>query len=123
MNHLENSIWNLGSGTFDNDAAMDFVQNLVLQVRKGLCPPTVYDDIKLVLAAVALYRILIEHCCVSPPTRDEIVSLRDATLNTFDLEHFEGLAQAESWIKKRRPVIASEFELFLGAIAKLEPET
>ena len=49
-------------------------------------PPSGFEDIDLIMAAVAMRKALVEHCHAYAPKRVEIEALRDAVLTVCDAE-------------------------------------
>ncbi len=103
-----------GPGNFDNDAALDFVERVADVVREELVPPTEFEEIALVMAAVAVYRVLVEQCCAHPAEPAEVRALRDETLRVFDEEKDEFTVESneEHMVESRRRIEAT-FEAFL----------
>lgn len=103
-----------GPGNFDNDAAIDFVEGVVTKVREELVPPTEFEDIALMMAAIGIYKILAENCYATLPDRTELEALRKKTLDIYDRESdlFTTDSNADQ-IAERRRIIASTFDEFL----------
>jgi hypothetical protein len=102
-------------GNFDNDTALDLVVGVARDVAKEMSAPSCVEDVDLVMAAVAVRKALVEHCCAPWPERAEIESLKSAVLSVYD-EEIDGLEPKADYKFGRRRVIEETFDQFLALL-------
>ena len=103
------------AGVFENDASLDLVSDVADEVKKEMAPPDSVEDTDQVLAAVAILKVLVEHCHVPPPELAEIESLKVVVLDLYDKE-IDGLDPDEDFKVQRRGVIERTFDEFIAPI-------
>ena len=103
------------SGNFENDTAVDLVAELSESVSQEIRPPECVEDDELIMAAVAVLKVLVQHCHAAPPERAKIESVRDAVLTVYDAE-IDGLDPSPEYKAERRQVIEQTFAQFLALI-------
>jgi hypothetical protein len=113
LQELSMGTW--AEGNFDNDAALDLLADISATVSQEMSPPEHVEDVDLVMAAVAVRRILIERCHASRPERDEIEQLKNAVLSVYDAQ-IDGLAPDQDFKVKRRRVIEATFDGLLALL-------
>ena len=102
-------------GNFDNDSALDFVEEIADTVAKEIAEPDGVEDIELVMAAVAVQKALVEHCHAPPPEKSLIESLKSSILKVYDRE-IDDLDPDPEYKGARRRVIEQTFDEYLGIL-------
>jgi hypothetical protein len=100
------------SGNFDNDAALDFLSDVIKNVDQDLKPPEEVEEIDMLMAAVTIRKALVELCHANAPPREQIEELKDAVLQIYD-DEIDGLEPDEEYKIERRQVIEKTFDDFL----------
>jgi hypothetical protein len=108
-----------GGGNFDNDGALDFVQELVHQLATGIDACFGEDRAALdedgegtLVPSVAILTLLAKHCGAAVPQVEFVEGWKTRYLAVFD-DEIEGLAPSGDFAVQRRAVIEQTFNELL----------
>ncbi|HVT79286.1 MAG TPA: DUF4259 domain-containing protein [Phycisphaerae bacterium] len=104
-------------GNFDNDTALDLVGDIAQSATDEMTPPDAVEDVDLVMAAVAIRKVLVEHCNAPRPEPSQLKKLKAQVLAIYD-EEIDGLEPEPQYKIARRKVIAQTFDDFLKLLSK-----
>jgi hypothetical protein len=105
-----------GPGNFENDAALDMVEEVLAVATteiEAFCSSdrVGIEDLDDILAGVAVHLVLYKHCNASAPDLDLAASLRKKALRIFD-EQIDSLDPQDDFKEQRRAAIAETLDSY-----------